>query len=750
MTPKSRPFPRLSFSNGYLWIFLGALLLRGLYLWQALRSNELVTYPVVDARVYVDWAHDIMAGKWLWYDSKTYTPGMPIWLAGWFSIFGERPWLHFAGFHFLGAIQAVLLGKTAEVFGGRLAGLVTGWLAALYWPLIIFEATYYAEPLAIFSLTVTLYLLARWCAKPGGVGKLLAAGLGLGVAILVRSNTILCAPVLALWVALAVRSVARRTRATVTGRITVAVVMLALPSILLCAPVMLWNWKVNGVAELRTGKWLSVYLGNNPAYRGLVVPAGLRYNDFVYQPIRAGKIERTDQNDFWREQVFRVLREQTGEWAALMGQKTLMLTGSFEISQEIDIGVFRESSSVLSLPVWPGWALVFPLAAVAAVVMIWSSNARSAWPLVLLAVLYMFSVAPVQAASRYRLPVVVAFLPLAGLSLTQLLGLALRGDGRLAALVALPAVAAGVLSWPDWLQLKKRPIINHSFLVGLKHEDANDDSGAERAFLAGAEWNPQDPDCPYHLGEIALRHQQVPQAEEYFRRSLQLFPSGHEAVLGLAECALASKHPDEALANIEQALKLAPGNREALMLKVDTFTAKEDWVEVANLCHELRQGTTWPARVAFTEVRALTLSGHAKAAVDVLDEVTAGRWHSLTDRTRAAFLGAVLTWRLAGGKAEAAARWERLASGPAGLYSALAQMVSGRKTPEALLAELPPGFATEPHVLYALAIATVQKGDMAAARKNLEAIIARRNARTLPVSERDLLEIWVLQDLGPS
>lgn len=749
MMPKSRPFPRLSFSNGYLWIFLGALALRGVYLWQALRNNELVTYPVVDARVYVDWAHDIMAGKWLWYDSKTYTPGMPIWLAGWFSIFGERPWLHFAGFHLLGAIQAVLLGKTAEIFWGRLAGIATGWLSAFYWPLIIFEATYYAEPLAIFSLTVTLYLLARWCAQPGGVGKLLAAGFGLGVAILVRSNTILCAPVLALWVALAVRAAAKKKGAKATGRMGLAVVMLALPSMLLCAPVMLWNWKVNGVAELRTGKWLSVYLGNNPAYGGLVVPAGLRYNDFVYQPIRAGKIERTDQNDFWREQVFRVIREQPGEWMALMGRKALMLTGSFEISQEIDIGIFRESSNVLALPMWPGWALVFPLAVAAAAVMIWRNDARVGWPLVAFAAVYLFSVAPVQAASRYRLPVVVALLPLAGFCFAEI-RLALRREPRSLIGFALPAIAAGILSWPDWPQLKERRIINHFFLVGLKHEDQNDDSGAEIAFITGGRLIPEDPDCPYRLGEIALRHQQVPSAEAYFRRSLQLFPSGHEAVLGLAECALASKHPEEALASVEQALKLAPGNREALMLKVDVFTAKEDWVEVANLCHELRQSPTWPARVAFTEVRALTLSGHAKAAVEVLDEVTAGRWHSVTDRTRAAFLASVLTWRLAGGRAEAAARWERLAGGPAGLYSALAQMVSGRKTPEALLGELPQGFATEPHVLYALAIATVQKGDRVAARQHLEAIIARRNARALPVAERDLLEIWVLQDLGQS
>ncbi len=40
--------------NGYTWLFLAALSLRAVYLTQALRNNELLTYPVVDARVYVD------------------------------------------------------------------------------------------------------------------------------------------------------------------------------------------------------------------------------------------------------------------------------------------------------------------------------------------------------------------------------------------------------------------------------------------------------------------------------------------------------------------------------------------------------------------------------------------------------------------------------------------------------------------------------------------------------------------------
>lgn len=757
-------------SSGYLWIFLAALALRWVYLWQALRSNELLTYPVVDARVYVDWAHDILAGKWLWYESKTYTPGMPAWLAGWFAILGERPWLHFAGFHLLGAVQAVLLGKTAEVFWNRFVGQVTGWLAALYWPLIIFEASYYAEPLAIFSLTVTFYLLARWSEQPsgwrtllagpppteeaakkrksGGVGKLLGAGFALGIAILVRSNTMLCAPVLALWVAVTVWPAAKKAGQNPWRCLSGAVALLALPSLLLCAPVLFWNWKVNGVAELRSGAWLSVYLGNNPEYRGLVVPVGVRYNHFVYQPIRAGAVERADQNRFWRDQVMRVIREQPGTWAALLARKALMLVGRFEISQEIDIGVFRSSSSTLSLPWWPGWAFVFPLAVVAGAAMIWASNARDGWPLLAFALIYLCSVAPVQAAARYRLPVVVALLPMAGRALTEILALAARREKGALALLALPAVLAGVLAWPDWLGLGHEKIINHPFLVGLKREEAGDDPGAERAFQQGATWNPQDPDCPYRLGQIALRRKQPGEAETYFQRALGLFPPSYEAILGLAECDLATQHFDEALRHVDQALSIAPGNRDALALKIPIFTAKGDWIEVANTCNEMSAGTQYPAATGFIQVRALSLAGQSKNALAVLDDIAARPWHTATERARAAYLAGLLAWHLPGGRSEALARWQKLAAGPTSFFALLAQLLTAQISPEALHAALPANTADEPHLRFALAAAAVQKRDVPAAIAHLEALVARRHAADLPLAERDLLEIWALEDLS--
>ena len=731
---------RALFSSGYTWLFLAALLLRGVYLAQALRNNELLTYPVVDARVYVDWAHDFLAGKWLWHDAKTYTPGVPLWLAGWFAVLGERPVLHFAGFLFLGAIQAVVLGKTAELLWQRRAGLATGWLAALYWPLIIFEASYYAEPLAIFSFTLTMYLLVRWSTK-GGCWRMLAwAGFCLGWTILARANTMLVAPVLAAWVAWVAlrRGNVHRWRGAFA-----AVCLLALPPMLLCAPIVFWNWRVNGVAELRTGGWLSVFLGNNPEYRGLVVPVGVRWSDFVYLPIRAGRIERIEQNNYWREETLRIVRERPAEWEALMARKAVMLTGAFEVSQEIDIAEFRKASHALSLPVWPGWAVVFPLAIAAFAAMAGKSDARRGWPLALCAVAYFASVAPVQAAARYRLPVVVPMLPLAGWMLAR--ALSRQRDWHSLRLPAVAACCATLLVWHDWLGLERQKTINHQFLIGLKREDAKDDAGAEAAFTAGAAWNPADPDCPYRLGEIWLRRGDATRAESFFHKSLARFPRSYEAMLGLGKCAFAKGNTVETLRHVAGAMQLAPNNLNILNLASRAHSAREDWNAVVEVCAAMRGHAAAPASITFNEARALTLAGRAAEALPLYDEMIAQPWHSAKERTRAQFLGGLLAWRLPGQRASAMDRWQRLAAGQPGYFQMLAQLLTGGTTAEAVGTTLKDN--DDPHLAYALAMAAIQRRDLPEARAQLEAILTKRNARDLPDRDRELLEIWALEDL---
>lgn len=254
--PESRRAISSLVRNGYVWIFLAAVLLRAIYLLQAFRSNEIIGYPVVDESVYIRWAREIVAGKLLWSEAINYTPGHPIWLAAWIALLGPNAAAHFSVFLLLGSVQAVLIGKIAERMWRRSVGLVAGALAATYWPLIIFEASYFAEPFAIFTLTLAVFLVTNWNPQTHSWRLLAWAGLCLGWSILARANAILCIPVIAGWAAWKCWLGASESR---TRHAVAAIAAIALPIAALTLPIAYWNWKITGRAMLRTDGWLSMY-----------------------------------------------------------------------------------------------------------------------------------------------------------------------------------------------------------------------------------------------------------------------------------------------------------------------------------------------------------------------------------------------------------------------------------------------------------------------------------------------------------
>jgi tetratricopeptide (TPR) repeat protein len=747
-----RSFPKQILANPYVWIFAGGLLLRLIYLADALRRNELIAYPVVDAQSYVEWAWNILAGKLLWYDVSNYTPGFPAWLAFWIGLLGWHPAVHFAVFHTLGAAQAVLVGKMAEILWERRIGIVTGWLAATYWPFIVFEGTYFAEAFAILNLTLALFLTARWTRAGGGVGWLVWAGFHLGFSILARANAFVCAFVLAGWVVWSVLSNRSLGGDHPRRRAVAAAGAILLPPLLLCVPILMWNWKLTGRAVLRSEGWLSIYVGNNPEYGALAVPVGVRWTDLIYKPIHAGKTQASEKDDYWHDEVRNIMREQTGNWMRLQVRKALMETGAFEVSQEIDIGIYRAASRVLSLPVWPGWGVVVPVAAIAIVAMCRPSSAQRGLPLLLCGAAYFASIFPVQVAARYRLPTVITLLPLAGWSVIWLLDRMRRREWSGAAQGALIIAVAGLLVWPDWTGVRRQKIVNQWFLIGMKRADAGDENGALAAFEQGSEWNPADADCPLRSGRIWLHRGNTAKAMTYFKKSHDNFPRGHESVLGYGECALAENHPMEALRSAIYALKIAPNNLDALDLASRASAARGDWVAVAKICRQMSSYPTHPASAAFTEAWAWIHAGSAPEALRVYEGIAATPWFAPLDRARAAFLAGAITMRLGRDKAEAIQHWQAILKESPTFFTPLAELLTGAKTAHDIQANAPAdlyGKGRE-YFLYAEGLAAAMDGHATEAREYFENVIAVRKARTLAPGDQDVIEIWSMADTAGS
>lgn len=725
--------------SGYTWVFLFGLVLRGLYLLQASQANEVLTTPHVDARSYMDATRAILAGRWLGMDELNITPIFPIWLTVCICLLGFDPIVHFAFFHLLGALQAVIVGKTAETIWNRKVGVTTGFIAAGYWPLIIFEASYHIESFAILLFAAGLFLIVRWDRTGRRLRTIIWAGTLFGCLLLARANTLICLGAITLWMAW---RIFRENGRGSFGKMAANAAAFLIPVLMLSAPVLIWRWHESGAFMLRSGGWLDLHLGNAPSHRALVAPVGVRWNDHVYEPVRAGAGGPAEQEEFWKKKLIDVVREHPGDWLQLMGRKAVMLLNQFEVSQEIDIQTYRQGSSILSCPVWPGWGFLFPLVGVAILGMR-SAEGRKGFILLFTAVAYMASIAIVHVAGRYRLPVVIPLFPLAGWALVAFSDAIARRQFRACLEMVAIAGLAGLLSWPDWAHLRNEKLVNYFFFLGITRIERGDPEGAFEAFRRGAEWNPEDPDCPLRMGRMLFERGDYPAAAAMFKRSYEIFPS-YEAVLGSGECAFAQKEYGRAMDLAGEVLRIAPNNLEALDLAVRLFSVNRDWGSVLRTCELMRSSYRFhPASIEFTEAWALIQAGQMSDAVSCYDRIAATPRYAALERARATFMaGAVLLTQL-GDKQNALFRWQQLDREPHTFFSMLASVLCRGLDPDPMQSDA--GERSKLYIQSALAMRASMKGDESAARNHWREVLSIGKAANLTEGP---LEVLASRSLG--
>jgi tetratricopeptide (TPR) repeat protein len=124
-----------------------------------------------------------------------------------------------------------------------------------------------------------------------------------------------------------------------------------------------------------------------------------------------------------------------------MGRKTGLLLNGYEIPLNYNYDFFRSRSVFFSLP-WPGFALVFSLAASG--LFLSFCNRRTPWPAVLFLAAVALGTVLFFVTSRYRMPLVPPLLLLAGYGAGEGLGSLLSARLSRFALAAAVAAAAAV------------------------------------------------------------------------------------------------------------------------------------------------------------------------------------------------------------------------------------------------------------------------------------------------------------------
>ena len=528
-----------------------ALMLRFLYL-PHIMALPTWGHPVMDAAYHDDWAREVASGTLSGDQPFFRAPLYPYALGLLYRATGGSYAIPRVLQFIMGALTALLTYAIARKLLGRLAGIVSGLLAAVYPVLIYFEGELLTETLFVFLIMLSLHLFTRGVESRRGRTWLLA-GLSLGAALITR-------PTIAIFIPFAVLGAILLAK----RRLAYALLVVA-GVIIMLAPVTIHNASVSG--EFIPLVWqggLNFYLGNNPAADGWSATSpelrkdwwGGYYDQITIPEQEYGRdLRYREISDYWTRKGLDYIHSDPAGWVRLMLRKTAFFWGSYEFPNNLDYNFMKLHSWVLRNPLVT-FATTAPLAVLGLIVL--APAARKLFFLYAFFLSFFAGTVAFFVCSRYRMPVLPVMMIFAGGAVAYIVGsIRSRKATRLA--VSAAVLAAAGLAVNLNLAGVDLPGLAQSYTVfaNVYREEGNLDMAA--AYLEeSVEANPRWGDGHEGLGIIAMERGDTRAAEDHLRRAVEADPSLASAHRALAMLYLSEGDLNRARAAIDAAILNAP------------------------------------------------------------------------------------------------------------------------------------------------------------------------------------------------
>jgi len=547
-------------------VFALALAVRALYLLQ-IHDEPVFELLVGDARRFYAWAHDVAAGDWLGDEVFYQAPLYPYFLAGLVTLVGPGLLAIKSAQVVVGSLTCAVLARAgARLFDAR-TGVGAGVLLALYPPAIFGDTLLQKSVLVLLFAALLLLAVAR-IRRGGGAGSCLALGVVLGALVLLRENTLALAAVLAGWLVLRSAGRARWLHPLAFG--------LGLAAAL--APVAARNLAVSDGGELHlttTNLGTNLYIGNRRGASGVYQPLVFGHGtaawerddavrlaeEAVGRPLAPGEVSR-----YWASRAAREVASDPGAWLALMGRKALLFLNAAERMDTEDQYTFADASSVLrGLGRILHFGVLLPLA-VFGLVAAWrrAPAQRLLW---ILALAYAATVLLFFVNARFRLPVVVFWMPSAAAGLVALPRMWQAGEGRRLATAGAAALAAAALAN---LPLKESPLTSPDRMrastalnLGVMQARRGHGERAVASLERAAALAPDHALAHHLLGNELTRQGRLEEALAAYRRALRARPGHPDAHNALGEALLRTGRAQPAIRHFGAALRADPDHAEA-------------------------------------------------------------------------------------------------------------------------------------------------------------------------------------------
>ena len=547
-------------------IFAAALTLRLIYVLQ-LQSCPYFSDPVMDPGCHHEWAKAIIAGEDFWNGPFFRAPLYAWFLALIYQIFGpENQMAPRVVQAVLGSLSCCLLFMIGRRFFSRSAGVIAGLAAASYWIFLYYDAELLIPVLIIFLDLLLLWLLLETQDRRKPL-MWVACGLLLGLSAIARPNILLLAPALVAWLFVLHRPNWLRALAYSF--------CLFIGSIAPVAPVTIYNYVVGHDRVLiATQGGVNFYIGNNEHSDGMSAivkgdPAQWR-ECFEAQINRAEaaegrKLKPSEVSQWYFRQSLRFMRDKPAAAATLLLKKLSYFWSYWEVSNNQDIRFITSHYTPIVRWLPLGFGVVAPLGVLG--LLLTFRRAKRLFPLWGFVLIYMLSVVFFFVTARFRVPVVVVLILLAGHAVCWLSGVLRRKQWKSLGLSALVLIAMGLVASRrppkvDVLMLQEHKETG----ISLMHKERFVESErllSELVKRSNSVNRKIDAESWYWLGYARLKLEKTGEAVECFKNALAMKSDYPEArgMLGVALAAIGEY--DEAIDQFERVVRDDPENPTA-------------------------------------------------------------------------------------------------------------------------------------------------------------------------------------------
>jgi hypothetical protein len=427
----------------------------------------------------------------------------------------------------LGSLLCVGIYHLGSVVFDRRTGIVAGVTAALYGPLIFYDAELLdAGFSAIWAAVLILLLLKaeRWkralpCVFLGACG---------GLSVVTRGTFLPFLLVASVWL-----TIAWRRSAMPWWRVGAGAVAMLAGFLAVALPVAQLCYRATGDFNfLSESGPINLYIGNNPERdTTIMIRPGAEWRELTRMPMVKGSLSDLEDRDVFTHLFLDYVKAHPGDFVRGLQDKTVEFFSSRELPRNDDLYIARRYSGLFAALTWKVGKFGFPFGLLLplALVGIARNLRRIPVPVYAFLLLYPAAIIGVFVSGRYRIPIVPVLAVPAAAGALCLVDSFKERRWSLAALIAgslcVAAVASSVAG-PFVVEKYNYEAEMHS-IVGFELMKQNRMDEAVTELSQALRLDPNHGDAHKYLGLIMSQEHRPAEAALHLRRALEQEPDSY-------------------------------------------------------------------------------------------------------------------------------------------------------------------------------------------------------------------------------